>query len=249
MNKEYQETVSLPFCKVITSLSVEAQNCLADTTDGTSHYAVLNQLIKDTVVREATTSKRGTAIHLKPGQVDCSVNALCKQMSLGRKATEGIMKAFEQLGIIRMHRSRLVSIGDMICITSWQLHDGTVIINDILHDLSDPLAQLKERKKTRAAKAGDSKPKVDPLGEAEAPSPEDNESEPSTVSTVVSSQSMPTTDSLPVKDTLPSEDGLPSPSASASTAERPTEVKGKSADYTLDLFGDQFSSDNAVKQA
>ena len=249
MNKEYQETVSLPFCKVITSLSVEAQNYLADTTDGTSHYAVLNQLIKDTVVREDTTSKRGTAIRLKPGQVDCSVNALCKQMSLGRKATEGIMKAFEQLGIIRMHRSRLVSIGDMICITSWQLHDGTVIINDILHDLSNPLAQLKERKKNRVAKVGDSKFKVDPLGETEAPCPEDKVSEPSVVSTVVSSQSMPMPDSLPVKDALPSEDGLPSPSVATSTAEKPIEVKGASADYTLDLFGDQFPSDNAVTQA
>ncbi len=249
MNKEYQDNSYLPFCKVTTCLSAEAQSYLADTTDGTSHYAVLNQLIRDTSVREATTSKHGITIRLIPGRVDCSVNSLCRHLSLGRKATEAVMKEFERLGIIRMHRSKLASIGDMICITSWQLHDGTVISNDILHDLSDPLAQVKERKKTRAAKPGDSKSKVDPLGAAEAPCPEDNVSEPSTVSTVVSSQSMPTTDSLTVKDALPSEDGLPSPSASTSTAERPTEVKGKSADYTLDLFGDQFSSDNAVKQA
>ena len=41
---------SLPYYKVVTYLSAEAQEYLAQITDGTSHYAILNQLMNVIVI-------------------------------------------------------------------------------------------------------------------------------------------------------------------------------------------------------
>lgn len=128
---------TLPFYKVTTNLTVEAQDYLSQTTDGTSHFAILNQLIKDTAVFPTTTSKRGNVIQLKSGQVECSINSFCQTMSLGRKPMERIIRDFERLGIIRLHRSRLATIADMVSISSWLLNDDSLVYNDIYLDHSD----------------------------------------------------------------------------------------------------------------
>ena len=39
------------------------------------------------------------------------------------------MRQMEQHGIIRMHRSRLATVADMTCITSWLLPDGSTMTN------------------------------------------------------------------------------------------------------------------------
>ena len=122
-------STSLPFTKVNLSLTSEAIDFLSETTNGTSHFAILGQLIKNTSVIPSSTSKHGNVITLDVGQVECSIHSCCARFGIGRKKFEGIMRQMEQHGIIRMHRSRLATVADMTCITSWLLLDGSTITN------------------------------------------------------------------------------------------------------------------------
>lgn len=124
-------STSQPYIKVNLSLSVESIDFLSETTNGTSHFAILGQLIKDTSVTPSSTSKRGNVITLGVGQVECSIHSCCAQFGIGRKKFEAIMRKMEQHGIIRMHRSRLATVADMTCITSWLLPDGSTMSNGI----------------------------------------------------------------------------------------------------------------------
>lgn len=117
----------MPFGKVNLSLTAEAISFLSETTNGTSHFAILGQLIKNTSVAPSSTSKRGNVITLGVGQVECSVHSCCAQFGIGRKRFEAIMRQMEQHGIIRMHRSRLATVADLTCITSWLLPDGSTM--------------------------------------------------------------------------------------------------------------------------
>ena len=121
----------MPFGKVNLCLTAEAIGFLSETTNGTSHFAILGQLIKDTSVTPSSTSKRGNVISLGVGQVECSIHSCCAQFGIGRKKFEAIMRQMEQHGIIRMHRSRLATVADMTCITSWFLADGSTLSNGI----------------------------------------------------------------------------------------------------------------------
>ena len=121
----------MPFGKVNLSLTAEAIGFLSETTNGTSHFAILGQLIKSASVTPSSTSKRGNVITLGVGQVECSIHSCCAQFGIGRKKFEAIMRQMEQHGIIRMHRSRLATVADMACITSWLLPDGSTMSNGI----------------------------------------------------------------------------------------------------------------------
>lgn len=122
-------STSLPYTKVNLSLTSEAINFLSETTNGTSHFAILGQLIKNTSVIPSSTSKRGNVITLDVGQVECSIHSYCARFGIGRKKFEAIMRQMEQHDIIRMHRSRLATIADTTCITSWLLPDGSTMTN------------------------------------------------------------------------------------------------------------------------
>ena len=124
-------SISLPYIKVNLCLTAEAMDFLSETTNGTSHFAILGQLIKNTSVTPSSTSKRGNVITLDVGQVECSVHSCCAQFGIGRKKFETIMRQMEQYGIIRMHRSRLATVADMTCIISWLLPDGSTMSNGI----------------------------------------------------------------------------------------------------------------------
>lgn len=122
-------STSRPYTKVNLSLTSEATDFLSETTNGTSHFAILGQLIKNTSVIPSSTSKHGNVITLDVGQVECSIHSFCARFGIGRKKFEGIMRQMEQHGIIRMHRSRLATVADMTCITSWLLPDGSTMTN------------------------------------------------------------------------------------------------------------------------
>ena len=122
-------SASRPYTKVNLSLTSEAIDFLSETTNGTSHFAILGQLIKNTSVIPSSTSKHGNVITLNVGQVECSIYSCCARFGIGRKKFEGIMRQMEQHGIIRMHRSRLATVADMTCITSWLLPDGSTMTN------------------------------------------------------------------------------------------------------------------------
>lgn len=122
-------STSKPFTKVNLTLTSEAIDFLSETTNGTSYFAILGQLIRNTSVTPSSISKRGNVITLDVGQVECSVHSCCVKYGIGRKKFEAIMHKMEQHGIIRMHRSRLATIADMNCITSWFLPDGSIMTN------------------------------------------------------------------------------------------------------------------------
>lgn len=122
---------SAPYTKVNLSLTSEAVDFLSETTNGKSHFAILGQLIKGMSVTPSSTSKRGNLITLDVGQVECSIHSCCAQFGIGRKKFETIMRKMEQHGIIRMHRSRLATVADLTCITSWLLPDGSTMSNGI----------------------------------------------------------------------------------------------------------------------
>ena len=147
-----KNTNPLPYYKVNTSLSVEAMYFLSGTSNGTSHYAILSQLVKNTCTQASATSKRGNTINLRIGQVECSVHSYCEQFGIKRKKFESIMRQLEQLGVIRMHRSRLATVADMLCIDSWQMNDDTVLYNDI--HLAPALPHADEQPKQDSATDG-----------------------------------------------------------------------------------------------
>ena len=130
-------STSLPFTKVNLSLTSEAIDFLSETTNDTSHFAILGPLIKNTSVIPSSTSKHGNVITLDVGQVECSIHSCCARFGIGRKKFEGIMRQMEQHGIIRIHRSRLATVADMTCIASWLLPDGSTMTNGTDGDPSD----------------------------------------------------------------------------------------------------------------
>ena len=111
-------STSLSYNKVNLSLTSEAINFLSETTSGTSHFAILGQLIKNMSVTPSSTTKRGNVITLDVGQVECSIHSYCAKFGIGRKKFEAIMRKMGQHSIIRMHRSRLATVADITCITS-----------------------------------------------------------------------------------------------------------------------------------
>lgn len=124
-------STSLPFTKVNLTLTSEAVDFLSETTNGTSHFAILGQLIKNMSITPSSTTKRGNVITLDVGQVECSIHSYCAKFGIGRKKFEAIMRKMEQYGIIRMHRSRLATVADITCITSCFLPDGSTMTNGI----------------------------------------------------------------------------------------------------------------------
>lgn len=122
---------SAPYTKVNLTLTSEAIDFLSETINGTSHFAILGQLIKNTSVTSSSTLKRGNVITLGVGQVECSIHSCCARFGIGRKKFEAIMRKMEQHGIIRMHRSRLATVADLTCITSWLLPDDSNMSNGI----------------------------------------------------------------------------------------------------------------------
>ena len=124
-------STSLPFTKVNLTLTSEAVDFLSETTSGTSHFAILIQLIKNMSVTPSSTTKRGNVIMLDVGQVECSIHSCCAKFGIGRKKFEAIMRKMEQHSIICMHRSRLATVADLACITSWLLPDGSTMTNGI----------------------------------------------------------------------------------------------------------------------
>ena len=124
-------STSLPFTKVNLTLTSEAVDFLSETTSGTSHFAILIQLIKNMSVTPSSTTKRGNVIMLDVGQVESSIHSYCAKFGIGRKKFEAIMRKMEQHSIIRMHRSRLATVADLACITSWLLPDGSTMTNGI----------------------------------------------------------------------------------------------------------------------
>ena len=237
---------TLPYYKVVLYLSTEAQDYLSETTDNTSHYAILNQLIRDTSLSEATVTKRGNVIHLTKGQVECSINSFCQTMSLGRKAMERIIRDFERLGIIRLQRSRLATIADMLCISSWQLNDDSIVYNDLPLVLKD--ADAGDRPEREEAPVGGC-----PSSSESVSTPEVNpQSSANTVNLTppvppVSSDSDKSDESSAAGETsIPKSETQVTPTFDSIFDTQPSEIRDAACGSDTNPFGSLFNDSNGV---
>jgi glutaminase len=225
-----KNTNPLPYYKVNTCLSVGAMDFLSETSNGTSHFAILSQLIKNTCTQASATSKRGNTINLCIGQVECSVHSYCEQFGIKRKKFESIMRQLEQLGVIRMHRSRLATVADMLCIDSWQMNDDTVLYNDIR--FTPALPHSDEKPKQESASDGII-PNVASVPESDASASCDCFAQ-SPADTEQSCPQEPT--AAPVVEQSPS-------GSSANSGIAVQTSQGKPQEPTLDLFANSGSLD------
>lgn len=104
----------LPFVKLSLTLSAEALDFLAGTTNGVSHFALYHALLVNMSVGYRTITKRGINIRMRPYQADASVNALSAKFGLGRKVITRLLTTMCQLGIINLTFSKLITIADML---------------------------------------------------------------------------------------------------------------------------------------
>lgn len=225
-----KNTNPLPYYKVNTCHSVEAMDFLSETTNGTSHFAILSQLIKNTCTQASATSKRGNTITLRVGQVECSVHSYCEQFGIKRKRFESIMRQLEQLGVIRMHRSRLATVADMLCIDSWQMNDDTILYNDIR--LAPALPHTDEQPKQESATDGIT-PDVASVPDSDAP-----------VSSDCLAQSPADTEQFCPQEPTATPILEPSPSGSSANSGIAVQTSlSKPQEQTFDLFANSGSLD------
>lgn len=104
----------LPFVKLSLTLSAEALDFLAGTTNGLSHFALYHALLVNMSTGSQTIIKRGISIRMRPYQVDASVNALSEKFGLGRKVITRLLTTMCQLGIINLTFSKLITIADIL---------------------------------------------------------------------------------------------------------------------------------------
>lgn len=104
----------LPFVKLSLTLTAEALDFLAGTTNGVSHFALYHALLVNMSAGYQTITKRGINIRMRPYQADASVNALSAKFGLGRKVITRLLTTMCQLGIINLTFSKLITIADML---------------------------------------------------------------------------------------------------------------------------------------
>lgn len=104
----------LPFVKLSLTLTAEALDFLAGTTNGVSHFALYHALLVNMSASYQTITKRGINIRMRPYQADASVNALSAKFGLGRKVITRLLTTMCQLGIINLTFSKLITIADML---------------------------------------------------------------------------------------------------------------------------------------
>ena len=112
------------FGKVRVELSPEACEYLGGITNGVTIWNIYSELLNQLSQNNGTIVKRGILITLSEGELDCSVNSLCKRLGIGPKPMTKVLDRFVELGIIRRTPSKLASIADMVSVVGWTDEDG-----------------------------------------------------------------------------------------------------------------------------
>lgn len=115
---------TLHFGKVRVELSPEACEYLGGITNGVTIWSIYSELLNQLSQTNGTIVKRGIQITLSQGELDCSVNSLCKRLGIGPKPMTKVLDRFVELGIIRRTPSKLASIADMVSVVGWTDEDG-----------------------------------------------------------------------------------------------------------------------------
>ena len=115
---------TLHFEKVRVELSPEACEYLGGITNGLTIWNIYSELLNQLSQNNGTIVKRGIQITLSQGELDCSVNSLCKRLGIGPKPMTKVLDRFVELGLIRRTPSKLASIADMVSVVGWTDEDG-----------------------------------------------------------------------------------------------------------------------------
>lgn len=115
---------TLHFGKVRVELSPEACEYLGGITNGVTIWNIYSELLNQISQTNGTIVKRGIQITLSQGELDCSVNSLCKRLGIGPKLMTKVLDRFIELGLIRRTPSKLASIADMVSVVGWTDEDG-----------------------------------------------------------------------------------------------------------------------------
>lgn len=115
---------TLHFEKVRVELSPEACEYLGEITNGLTIWNIYSELLNQLSQNNGTIVKRGILITLSEGELDCSVNSLCKLLGIGPKPMTKVLDRFVELGLIRRTPSKLASIADMVSVVGWTDEDG-----------------------------------------------------------------------------------------------------------------------------
>lgn len=115
---------TLHFGKVCVELSSEACEYLGGITNGVTIWNIYSELLNQLSQTNGTIVKRGIQITLSEGELDCSVNSLCKRLGIGPKPMTKVLDRFVELGLIRRTPSKLASIADMVSVVGWTDEDG-----------------------------------------------------------------------------------------------------------------------------
>ncbi|MDD7046079.1 MAG: hypothetical protein PUI39_03255 [Prevotella sp.] len=112
------------FDKVRIELSLKACQYLGGITNGVTIWSIYSELLNQLSQTNGTIVKRGIQITLSQGELDCSVNSLCKRLGIGPKPMTKVLDRFVELGLIRRTPSKLASIADMVSVVGWTDEDG-----------------------------------------------------------------------------------------------------------------------------
>ena len=115
---------TLHFEKVRVELSPEACEYLGGITNGITIWNIYSELLNQLSQNNGTIVKRGILITLSEGELDCSVNSLCKRLGIGPKPMTKVLDRFVELSLIRRTPSKLASIADMVSVVGWTDEDG-----------------------------------------------------------------------------------------------------------------------------
>lgn len=115
---------TLHFGKFLVELSPEACEYLGGITNGVTIWNIYSELLNQLSQTNGTIVKRGIQITLSQGELDCSVNSLCKRLGIGPKPMTKVLDRFVELGLIRRTPSKLASIADMVSVVGWTDEDG-----------------------------------------------------------------------------------------------------------------------------
>lgn len=115
---------TIHFEKVLIELSLEACEYLGGITNGVTIWSIYSELLNLLSQANGTIVKRGIQITLSEGELDCSVNSLCKRLGIGPKPMTKVLDRFVELGLIRRTPSKLTSIADMVSVIEWTDEDG-----------------------------------------------------------------------------------------------------------------------------
>ena len=112
------------FDKVRIELSLKACQYLGGITNGVTIWNIYSELLNQLSQTNGTIVKRGIQITLSEGELDCSVNSLCKRLGIGPKPMTKVLDRFVELGLIRRTPSKLASIADLVSVVGWSNEDG-----------------------------------------------------------------------------------------------------------------------------